>query len=108
MFTSMYLLSHGYLDMQLTTQQGITAGLETDQTAKLAHIDSLNSDAAALRTSLEHQAAQTEAAQEALAGSQGELTDREAAMAGEHSRLRLMSMVLTYTMQHCFICCVPS
>ncbi len=68
--------------LQLTTQQGITAGLEADQAAKLSHIDHLTAGAAALQDRLEQQVRQTEAADEAVAASQAELADRDSAMAG--------------------------
>ena len=68
--------------VQLTTQQGITAGLEADQAAKLAHIESLNTDAAAMRDQLEQQTRKREAAEEASAAAQAKLSDHDADMTG--------------------------
>jgi len=67
----------------LTTQQGITAGLEADQAAKLAHIETLNMDVAAMRERLEQQTYKREAAEEASAVAQAKLSDHDADMAGE-------------------------
>jgi len=70
--------------MQLTTQQGITAGLEADQAAKLAHIESVNMDVAAMRDRLEQQSQKREAAEEASAAAQAKLSDHDADMTGGH------------------------
>ncbi len=70
--------------VQLTTQQGITAGLEADQAAKLAHIESLNMDVAAMRDRLEQQSQKTEAAEEASAAAHAKLSDHDSDMTGGH------------------------
>ena len=69
--------------MQLTTQQGITAGLEADQAAKLAHIETLKMDVAAMRERLEQQTHKREAAEEASAAAQAKLSAHDADMTGE-------------------------
>ena len=69
--------------MQLTTQQGITAGLEADQAAKLAHIETLNMDVAAMRERLKQQTHKREAAEEASAAAQAKLSAHDADMTGE-------------------------
>ncbi len=69
--------------MQLTTQQGITAGLEADQAAKLAHIETVNMDAAAMRERLEQQTQKREAAEGASAAAHAKLSDHGADMTGE-------------------------
>jgi len=68
--------------VQLTTQQGITAGLEADQAAKLAHIESVNMNVAAMRNRLEQQTHKREAAEEAAAAAQAKLSDHDAGMTG--------------------------
>lgn len=68
--------------LQLTTEQGMKAGLEADQAAKLAHIESLDAAAVAMRARLEQQTQQAEAAEGAAAAAQAEVTDHEIAMGG--------------------------
>ena len=68
--------------LQLITQQGITAGLEADQEAKLAHIDVLKGNMAAAKTALHKQEELTQAAQAAFEATQAELSHCKAVIAG--------------------------
>ena len=78
--------------LQVTTQLGITAGLEADQAVKLAHITSLHKEAAALRGAIEEQAQRTQGAEQSLAATQAELTHRDTAMAGACMPHRLVPL----------------
>ena len=69
--------------LQVTTQQGMAAGLQADQTAKLIHIDSLKATVTEVQVQLGEQQRQTATAEEACATLQHEVTRYEAAMAGE-------------------------
>lgn len=69
--------------LQLTTQQGVTAGLEADQAAKLAHIDALKMDASALRSALHEQQQLTQAAESALDATRAELGHHDTVIEGQ-------------------------
>ena len=69
--------------LQLTTQQGMTAGLEADQAAKLAHIDALKRDGIALQAALDEQKQLTQGAESALDATQAELSHLDLATEGQ-------------------------
>ena len=75
--------------LQLITQQGITAGLEADQAAKLAHIDVLKSEMTATKTALRKQEELTRAAESALEAAQAELSQRDTVIAGQSTVCKL-------------------
>ena len=68
--------------LQLTTQEGMTAGLEADQAAKLAHIDALKKDANALKSALHEEQLLTQAAESALDATRAELSHRDLVIEG--------------------------
>lgn len=69
--------------MQLTTQKGMTAGLEADQAAKLSHLDSLKGENAALRGALEEQQELAQTAESRLEAAQADLAHHDLVTTGQ-------------------------
>ena len=69
--------------MQLTTQRGITAGLEADQATRLAHIDSLKKEMTALKVALKEQQDLTQANESSLEAAHDRLRQHELVMTGQ-------------------------
>lgn len=88
--------------LQLVTQQGITAGLEADQAAKLAHIDVLKSDMAATKAALQAQEELTQAAELASEAAQAELSRCDTLVAGQ-SKVCELTFVSAVMLQVCRI-----
>lgn len=80
--------------LQLTTQHGITAGLEADQAAKLAHIECLKRDATALRSALHEQQCLTQAAESGLDAAQAELSHHDLVIEGQLKSMQAVAAVM--------------
>lgn len=89
--------------LQLTTQHGITAGLEADQAAKLAHIESLKRDATALRTALHEQQLLTQAAESGLDATRAELSHHDLVIEGQLKTMQAVMAVMLYALADLFI-----
>ena len=69
--------------MQLTTQKGITAGLEADQAAKLTHIDSLKEETTALGVALKAQQELTQTTKSHLEAEQADQSHHDSVIKGQ-------------------------